>query len=131
MYSSAEQRFAAIERSSRGFNGNTPSEQPAKNVGAIHGDAGKRVLIRSRGKREPLMQAEISLRVLRRIWHQHQVRILTRGDPQGFERKVRVDIAVDHGKGTGCEQRQGAKDAAGGFERMRPLFAVDDRHAIA
>ena len=72
-----------MERSSSGFKGNTPSRQPAKNAASIHGDAGKRVLARGRRQRQPLLQSEIPLRVLRRVGHQHQVRVAIGGDLRG------------------------------------------------
>ena len=45
-----------------------------------------------------LFHAEIPLRVLGRIRHQHEVGIPVVGDPQILERKIRVDIAIDHRK---------------------------------
>ena len=82
----------------------------------------------------PVAQRKVALWMMFGVVRQHQMRGLVRGEclrlfNQAGEIIVAVDIAVDHQKRLIVEQRQGPRDAAGGFQRF--AFArVGDAYAV-
>ena len=73
---------------------------------------------------------KIPLRVVRRVIRQHQMHRVRAILHQPGQVKIGPDIAVDQRKGLIAQQRQGALDAAGGFQR-RAFVGVNDGNAVA
>src|SRR6266496_2525075 len=75
-------------------------------------------------------QAEISLRMVRRIRDQNQVREILpqRAADQSGEVEIAEDVAVDGDERFGAQKRQRLDDSAGGFERLG-FARVADRDA--
>src|SRR6266446_9689900 len=77
-------------------------------------------------------QAEISLRMVRRIRDQNEVRevLAQRAADEGGEVEIAEDVAVDGDERTLAQKRQRLGDSAGGFKRLG-LARVADRDAEA
>ena len=65
---------------------------------------------------------------MRRVIHQHQMRQTGERLTQRGEGVVGEDIAIDHQKWLGTQQRQCLEDAAPRFQRLT-FGGIDDTHA--